>query len=181
MKQTPSPTTYGLMAEFEDPTDLVNAAHRAYEEGYRKMDAYSPFPIEELSEAIGFHHTKLPLIVLCGGIFGCVGGFFLQYWIAAVDYPINVGGRPFFSWPAFIPPTFEMTILFAALFAVLGMLALNGLPEPYHPVFNVSRFALASRNRFFLCIEATDPKFDLDKTRRFLETLTPRNVSEVEP
>jgi Alternative complex III, ActD subunit len=175
------PGTYGLMAEFEDATDLINAAHRAYEDGYRKMDAYSPYPIEELAEAIGFHHTKLPIIVLFGGLCGCIGGFLLQYWIAVIDYPINVGGKPFFSWPAFIPPTFEMTILFAALSAVLGMLALNGLPEPYHPVFNVSRFALASRNRFFLCIESTDPKFDIDKTRRFLETLTPRNVSEVEP
>jgi hypothetical protein len=181
MKQKVEPSTHGLMAEFDNPTDLVNAAHRAYEEGFRKMDAYSPFPIEELSEAIGFHRSKLPIIVFCGGLFGCIGGFLLQYWIAVVDYPINVGNRPFFSWPAFIVPTFEMTILFAALSAVLGMLALNGLPEPYHPVFNVSRFALATRNRFFLCIEATDPKFDPDKTRRFLESLTPRNVSEVEP
>jgi ActD protein len=177
----PEPAIYGLMAEFDDPTALVSAAHRTYDEGYRRMDAYSPFPIEELSEAVGFHHTKLPVIVLCGGLFGCIGGFLLQYWIAVVDYPINVGGRPFFSWPAFIVPTFEMTILFAALSAVLGMLALNGLPEPYHPVFNVSRFALASRNRFFLCIEATDPKFDMDQTRHFLETLTPRSISEVEP
>lgn len=171
---------YGLMAEFEDPTALVNAAHRAYEEGYRRMDAYSPFPIEELSEAIGFHHSRLPIIVFFGGLFGCLAGFAMQYWISVVDYPINVGGKPTYSWPSFIPPTFEMTILFAALAAVLGMLALNGLPEPYHPVFNVKRFALATRDRFFLCIEAIDPKFDLDHTRRFLETLTPRNVSEVD-
>ncbi len=171
---------YGLMAEFEDPTALVQAAHRAYEEGYRRMDAYSPFPIEELSEAIGFHHSKLPVLVFLGGLFGCLAGFGLQYWVSVIEYPINVGGKPAYSWPSFIPPTFETTILFAALTAVLGMLALNGLPEPYHPVFNVSRFALATRNRFFLCIEAIDPKFDLDKTRRFLETLTPRNVSEVD-
>ena len=171
---------YGLMAEFEDPTALVTAARRAYEEGYRRMDAYSPFPIEELSEAIGFHHSRLPIIVFLGGLFGCVAGFAMQYWISVIDYPINVGGKPTYSWPSFIPPTFEMTILFAALSAVLGMLALNGLPEPYHPVFNVSRFALATRNRFFLCIEAIDPKFDLDHTKRFLETLTPRNVTEVD-
>jgi hypothetical protein len=171
---------YGLMAEFEDPTALVTAAHRAYEEGYRRMDAYSPFPIEELSEAIGFHHTRLPAIVFFGGLFGCLAGFGLQYWVSVIDYPLNVGGKPTYSWPSFIPPTFEMTILFAALAAVLGMLALNGLPEPYHPVFNVNRFALATRNRFFLCIEAIDPKFDLEGTRRFLETLTPRNVSEVD-
>jgi len=171
---------YGLMAEFEDPTALVAASRRAYEEGYRRMDAYSPFPIEELSEAIGFHHTKLPVIVFLGGVFGCLAGFGLQYWISVIEYPLNVGGKPTYSWPSFIPPTFEMTILFAALSAVLGMLALNGLPEPYHPVFNVSRFALATRNRFFLCIEAIDPKFDLEGTRRFLETLTPRNVSEVD-
>src|SRR5262250_488363 len=118
-KQIPEPTTYGLMAEFDDPTDLVKAAHHAYEEGYRKMDAYSPFPIEELSEAIGFHHTKLPIIVLCGGLFGCLGGFWLQYWVAVINYPINVGGRPLFSWPAFIVPTFETTILCAAISAVL--------------------------------------------------------------
>lgn len=171
---------YGLMAEFEDPTALVAASRRAYDEGYRRMDAYSPFPIEELSEAIGFHHTKLPIIVFLGGVFGCLAGFGLQYWISVIEYPLNVGGKPTYSWPSFIPPTFEMTILFAALSAVLGMLALNGLPEPYHPVFNVSRFALATRNRFFLCIEAIDPKFDLEGTRRFLETLTPRNVSEVD-
>ncbi len=172
---------YGLMAEFEDPTSLVEATHKAYEEGYRKMDAYSPFPIEELSEAVGFHHTHLPLIVLIGGIIGCVGGFLMQYYISVIDYPINVGGRPFYSWPSFIPVTFETTILVAALSAVFGMLALNGLPEPYHPVFNVQRFALATRNRFFLCIEATDPKFDPEMTRRFLERLHAREVSEVEP
>jgi hypothetical protein len=171
---------YGLMAEFDEPGALVSAARKAYAEGYRQMDAYSPFPIEELSEAIGFHHTKLPLLVLIGGILGCLGGYFLQYYTSVIDFPINVGGRPYHSWPAFIPVTFETTVLMAALTAVLGMLALNGLPQPYHPVFNVPRFALASRDRFFLCIESHDPKFDRDRTWRFLDTLQPHGVSEVE-
>jgi hypothetical protein len=167
------------MAEFDDPNALVAATRRAHAEGYRRMDAYSPFPIEELHDALGEHHSRLPLIVLVGGLCGGIGGYALQYWVSAIAYPINVGGRPFHSWPAFIPVTFECTILVAALSAVLGMLALNGLPMPYHPVFNVPRFALASRNRFFLCIEAKDRKFDLETTRRFLETLEPREVSTV--
>jgi hypothetical protein len=170
---------YGLMAEFDDPNALVAATVRAHREGYRRMDAYSPFPIEELHEALGRHHTRLPLVVLIGGLFGCLGGYALQYWVSAIAYPLNVGGRPFHSWPSFIPVTFECTILVAALSAVLGMLGLNGLPMPYHPVFNVPRFALASRNRFFLCIEARDHKFDLETTRHFLETLNPREVTTV--
>jgi hypothetical protein len=176
---TPRPTLYGLMAEFDNPTELVAAAHAARRAGYKRMDAYSPIPIEELHEAIGFHHTKLPLIVLIGGILGGLAGYGLQYWAAAIEYPLNVGGRPFNSWPAFIPITFELTILGAALSAVFGMLALNGLPMPYHPVFNAPRFALASRNRFFLCIESRDTKFEREETQRFLETLDPRGVSEV--
>jgi hypothetical protein len=167
------------MAEFDDPNALVAAAHRARREGYRRMDAYSPFPIEELHEALGLHHTRLPFVVLIGGLLGCVGGYGLQYWISAISFPLNVGGKPYHSWPAFVPVTFECTILAAALSAVLGMLALNGLPMPYHPVFNVPRFALASRNRFFLCIEAKDPKFQIEDTRAFLETLGPREVSTV--
>jgi hypothetical protein len=171
---------YGLMAEFSDPTELVAGARSAREAGYRVMDAYSPMPIEGLHDALGEGPSKLPLIVLIGGLVGGISGYTLEWWASTVAYPLNVGGRPLHSWPAFIPVTFECTILVAALAAVLGMLALNGLPEPYHPVFNVSRFALASRNRFFLCIEAADPKFDLDATRAFLETLTPKEVTTVE-
>lgn len=175
------PSIYGLMAEFDNANDLVAAARRAYEDGYRRMDAYSPFPIEGLAEAIGCHHTRVPLIVLIGGIVGCLSGYLMQYYISAISYPINVGGRPLHSWPAFIPVTFEMTVLVAALSAVLGMLALNGLPMPYHPVFNVPRFVLATRDRFFLCIEARDPKFERDATMSFLKSLTPREVTYVEP
>ena len=181
MSVTPKPPSpvWGLIAEFEDPTALVAATRRAHQAGYRRMDAYSPFPIEELHDALGAHHTRLPLVVLLGGLCGGFGGFGLQYWASAIAYPLNVAGKPLHSWPAFIPVTFECTILGAALSAVLGMLALNGLPMPYHPVFNVPRFALASRNRFFLCIEATDPKFDVEDTRRFLETLRPMEVTTV--
>ena len=171
---------YGVMGEFDDPTAIVHAARSAHEAGYRKMDAYSPFPIEELTEAIGFHHTRLPLIVLIGGLLGCIGGFSLCYWVATTAYPLNIGGRPLNSWPAFIPVTFECTILLAALAAVLGMLALNGLPEPYHPVFNVPSFEQASRNKFFLLIEAKDPKFDQQATEDFLRNLGAREVSSVE-
>lgn len=174
-----TPSMHGLMAEFESPNALVAATTRARLEGYRRMDAYSPYPIEELHEALGAHHTRLPLIVLAGGFVGCIGGYTLQLWASTVAYPLNVGGRPLHSWPAFIPITFECTILVAALSAVLGMLAMNGLPMPYHPVFNVSRFALASRNRFFLCVEARDTKFDPEETRRFLESLGAREVSTV--
>src|SRR5258706_1152907 len=172
-----SSVIHGVMAEFDDPSSLVAATERAHHEGYRCMDAYSPFPIEELHEAIGGHHTRLPLIVLIGGLIGCIGGFALQYWASTIAYPVNVAGKPLNSWPAFIPVTFECTILVAALSAVLGMLALNGLPQPYHPVFNLPRFALASRNRFFLCIESPDPKFDLEAPRGFRATLSPRAVS----
>jgi hypothetical protein len=172
---------YGLMAEFHEPADLVEAAERAHVEGYRRLDAYSPYPIEALTEALHMHRSRLPLLVLSGGILGALAGFGLQYWTSVIDYPLNIGGKPLNSWPAFIAPTFETTILFAALTAVLGMLALNGLPEPYHPVFNVPSFAMASRDRFFLCIESADPRFDRDGTRRFLASLPGvTGVSEVE-
>jgi hypothetical protein len=170
---------YGLMAEFETPTDIVSAAKRTHEAGYRKIDAYSPFPIEELAEAIGFHRDTVALVTLIGGLLGMFGGYFMQYWIHVIHYPTNVGGRPFNSWPAFIVVTFELTILCAGLAAVFGMLALNGLPMPYHPVFNVPRFAFATKDRFFLIIFSSDRKYDPAETRRFLESLAPRSVSEV--
>jgi len=172
-------TIYGMMAEFDSARDLVAAARRTREEGYHKIDAYSPFPVEGLAEEIGFRKNSVPLVVLIGGLLGCMSGYALQYWISAVSYPINVGGRPYNSWPAFIVVTFEMTILFAGLAAVLGMLALNGLPMPYHPVFNVPRFAFATRDRFFLIIFSSDAKYDAVATRAFLETLGPRSISEV--
>jgi hypothetical protein len=171
---------YGLMAEFRTAEQLLEAAHRTHAAGYTRVDAFSPFPIEGLAEAIGFRHTKLPLVVLLGGIAGGISGYSLQYYAAVVSYPINVGGRGLNSWPAFIPITFELTILFAAASAVFGMLIMDGLPTPYHPVFNVPRFALASRDRFFLCIKARDKKFDLEKTRAFMEGLNPREVNTVE-
>ena len=148
---------YGLMAEFDNPSALVAAAREAHAAGYRRMDAYTPFPVEELNEALGLGHTGVAALVLIGGITGALVGYLMQYYIAVIDYPLNIGGRPLHSWPAFVPVTFELTILCAGLFAVLGMLALNGLPMPHHPVFNAPRFALASRDRFFLCIEAADP------------------------
>ena len=172
---------YGVMAEFEDPTAVVEAARAAHAAGYRRMDAFSPYPIEELTDALGIKHSRLPLVVLIGGLVGCFGGYLLCYWVSASAYPLNIGGRPLHSWPAFIPVTFECTILLAALAAVFGMLALNGLPQPYHPVFNVERFALASRNTFFLCIEARDPNFDRVRTREFLSELEgAKEVTDVE-
>ena len=175
------PPIYGLLAQYTDPESLVRAAQSAYEAGYRKMDAYSPMPVEGLAEAIGFTHNRMPLIVLVGGLLGAATAYTMMYYSAVHHYPFNIGGRPFHSAPAFVPITFELTILFAAFAAVLGMLGLNGLPMPYHPVFNAPGFAMASRNRFFLCIEAADPKFDLDRTRQFLESLGPKSVVEVEP
>lgn len=171
---------YGIIAEFESAEELLHAAKRAREAGYTQMDAYSPFPVHGLSEAIGFEDHKVPWTVFLAGVAGAIAGFSLQYYISVVDYPLNVGGRPFLSWPSFIPVTFETTVLFAAFGAFIGMLAFNGLPQPYHPVFNAPRFERASQDRFFLCIEAKDPLFDRTKTRQFLENLGARLVSEVE-
>ena len=171
---------YGLMAEFGSAHELVRATERTRQAGYREFDAYAPFPVEGLPEALGFTWTGVPLITLIGGLIGCSGGFFLQWWPNVIGYPLNIGGKPWNSWPMFIPITFELTILFAALFCVFGLLALNGFPAPYHPLFNVSRFARrASSDLFFLCIEASDPQFDLERTRAFLAELNPREVSEV--
>jgi ActD protein len=176
MKTTP---IYGIMAEFDSASDLVAAARKTHEAGYRKIDAYSPFPVEELAEAIGFHKNRVPLVTLIGAMIGGISGYLMQYWIAAVTYPVNIGGRPYHSWPAFIVVTFEMTILFGGIAAVLGMLALNGLPMPYHPVFNVPRFAMATKDRFFLIVFSTDPKYDRTGTRQFMESFRPRSISEV--
>lgn len=173
------PPIYGLIAEFDTPTEIVTAARKAYAEGYRKMDAYSPFPVEGLSEAVGFHKDSVALICLIGGLLGAATAYVLQYWINVSSYPLNVGGRPFHAWPAFIIVTFEMTVLFGGLSAAFGMLAMNGLPLPYHPVFNVPSFAGASRDKFFLCIEAADPQFDVEGTYRFLSSLDAKVITEV--
>ncbi len=170
---------YGLVAEFDSAQALVVAAEKARDAGYQKMDGYSPFPIEGLMDALGHKANILPLLVLIGGVVGGLIGYSLQYYTSIYSYPLNVGGRPYNSWPMFIPVTFECTILGAALTAVFGMLGLNGLPEPYHPLFHVERFALASRDRFFLAIRAVDPKFDLIQTRKFLESLGAKEVTEV--
>lgn len=173
-------TKHGLLAEFEKPDDLLAAARRTYAEGYRRLDAYSPLPIHGLAAAIGFPQTNLPIATFVCGLIGGLCGYGLQYWVHVVEYPINVGGRPFHSGLMFIPVTFELTILFAALGTVFGLMLLNRLPEPYHPLFNVPSFARASQDRFFLCIEASDPRFDLTSTRTFLQGLGPLAVSEVE-
>jgi hypothetical protein len=173
------PPIYGLMAEFDSPEELVRATQHARDQGYRKMDAYSPFPIEDLGDILQARDWTIPMIVLAGGIAGAVAGYGLQYWTMGVDYPVDIGGRPLNSIPAFMPVTFEMTILVSVLAAVLGMLALNGLPMPYHPVFNVPAFIRASQDKFFLLIEARDRLFDYDTTRAFLAGLGPREVNDV--
>jgi hypothetical protein len=177
----PTTTLHGLLAEFETPKALVAATEQARLHGYRSMDAYTPIPIEELGEALGLRRTRLPRLVLAGGILGGLAGYGLAYWTQVIAYPMNIGGRPLNSWPHYIPVTFETTVLGAALTAFVGMWMLNGLPQPYHPVFNAPSFARASLDRFFLCIEATDPRFDRHATRKFLESLHPVGVTEVAP
>ncbi len=182
MEHTPArPALYGVMAEFDDPTSLVEATRRTYDAGYRVFDSFSPFPIHETFEAMHIEDRRVPLLVLGGGITGLVAGLGLQVWVSAVAYPLNIGGRPYLSWPMFVPVTFELTILFAALAAVFGMFILNGLPMPYHPVFNVARFVEhASQDKFFLAIEVTDPKFNHEETRTFLQGLGAREINDVE-
>ncbi|MEP7097281.1 MAG: DUF3341 domain-containing protein [Dokdonella sp.] len=179
MNPQPILPAYGLIAEFADDRALVDAAKRAHAEGYRNIDAYAPFSVEGLSEALGFRKDRVALIALLGGVLGGASVYFLQWYTAVIDYPINSGGRPLHSWPAFIPATFEMTVLGAALAAFFGMLILNGLPKLYHPIFNAPGFDLASRDRFFLCIESRDPRFEMQETRQFLERLAPLKVAEI--
>ena len=170
---------YGIMAEFDSATDVVDAANRLRLAGYTKTDAFSPFPLHEIDEALGIKRSILPVLVFCGGIIGLLSGLGLQVFVHYIDYPLNVGGRPYLSWPSFVPPAYELTILLAGFTAVFGMLFLNGLPSPYHPVFNVPRFALASREKFFLIIEAKDPKFVYDDVRKVMESLGPQEVFDV--
>jgi hypothetical protein len=171
---------WGLMAEFEDHEQLLEAAKQAYAAGYRQMDAYSPFPVEGLAEALGHYYTPVPLVTLVGGMLGGLGGYFMEWYSMGKIYPLNVGGRPYNSWPNFIPVTFELTVLIACLSAFVGMLVMNRLPQLNHPVFNVPEFGRASIDLFFLCIETGDPKFEVSETRRFLMSLKPTRVSEVE-
>jgi len=173
------PAIHGAMAEFDTPEELMGACERAYAEGYRKMDAYAPMPVEGLAEAIGFRRNNVALAVLIGGICGVTGGYGLLYWITVIAYPHNVGGRPLHSWPSYIPITFECMILLSALTALVSMLAMNGLPKPYHPVFNVPAFDRASIDKFFLCIESSDPKFRTDDTVEFLRETGAREVTVV--
>ena len=175
-----SEAAYGLLLEFDSAEALLDATRRAHAHGMRELEAYSPFPIEGLAEALGTSRNRVPLLVLVGGILGAVFGYFIQYYSAVIDYPINVGGRPYHSWPAFIPVAVELIILGAALAGVIGTLVLNGLPRFHHPVFNAARFERASRDRFFLCVKAIDPRYTEQDTRRFLEELRPLAISEVE-
>ena len=175
------PGLYGLMAEFDTAEGIVRASRAVHEAGYRRLDAYTPYPMEEVLDALHLHETHVPKVVLAGGIVGLLFGFGLQYYCQVISYPLNIGGRPIASWLPWVVPSFETTVLFSAFAAVLGVLGLSGLPQPYHPVFNVPGFALASRDRFFLCIEADDPKFELDATRKLLRSLGPVEVSEVQP
>lgn len=170
---------YGILAEFDTATDMVDAATKVRDAGYTKTDAFSPFPLHEIDEALGIKRSILPYLIFAGGVTGLLSGLGLVYFVHVIDYPIIVGGRPHFSLPSFIPPMYELTILLAAAVAVFGMLFLNGLPAPYHPLFNVPRFALATREKFFLVIEASDPNYDYEKTKSFMESLNPQEVFDV--
>jgi hypothetical protein len=171
---------YGLMAAFKDHEALLEAAHRTRADGYRRIDAYTPFPVEGLADALGYEEKTVPLLFLVGGIIGGLGGYFMQWYAMSVDYPLRIGGKPLNSWPMFVPITFELTVLISALCGFFGTLALCGFPQPYHPVFNVAEFRRrASRDGFFLCVEAADPKFDLGRTRKFLEQFRPYIIEEV--
>jgi hypothetical protein len=171
--------SFGLLAEFVEPDALVTAARQVYDKGYRDFEAYAPMPVAGLSEAVGFPRSRMPLVVLVGGVVGCLAGYAMQYFISVVDYPLNIGGRPLNSWPSFVPVIFEMTVLFGALAAVLGMLAMNGLPRPHHPLFGVPQFDRATQDRFFLCIRRTDPLYHQRTTRDFLQRLGARGVVDV--
>jgi hypothetical protein len=171
---------YGFLAEFADPEALKKCVGRARQEGFQCIDAYTPFPVEGLSEELGIHRSAVPLIVLTGGLIGGLSGAFMQWYTSVFDYPLNIGGRPFNSWPSFVVITFELTILFAGLSGALGMLALNDLPKPHHSLFNEPHFDRATQDRFFFCIEATDPKFDTDATWQFLESLKPEGLYAVQ-
>ena len=173
------PTEFGLLAEFKSAHELAHATRRAREAGYSRIEAYSPYPSDELEEAMALKRSPVPLLVLGGGLAGLIGGFLLQYWASVIEYPMNVGGRPLNSWPAFIPVTFETTVLLAVLTAVGSVLLLSLLPHPYHPVFNVPEFVRASQDRFFLAVDARDPKYDPDMTRRFMSTLQASEVYNV--
>jgi hypothetical protein len=172
--------TYAIVGEFDDPETLVEAAAKARAEGYRKVEAYTPFPVHGLSDALEVTDSNVFIITFIGGVLGFLGGCALQAFTSAVDYPMNIGGRPYYSWVSFIPPAYELTILFASIGAVVGMLAMNGLPLPYHPVFNVPAFARASQDKFFLAIEAADPKFDAVSTQQFLSSLHARQVVHID-
>jgi len=177
---SPTSPLYGLMAEFDSPADLLSAAKQATSAGYTKTDAFSPFPIHGMGDALNFHDRRLSLFVLCAGIVGACAGYGLDYWTQVSAFPMNIGGRPYFSWVSFIPPAFETTILFASFTAGISMIVMNGLPRPYHPVFNAPRFERATQDKFFLVIEADDPKFNLEQTRAFLGGLHAREVVAVE-
>ena len=172
---------YGLLAEFNTPSELVHATEAAHAAGFRRMECYTPYPVEEAAVALRFHKNRVPLLTLLGGLMGVTTAFLMETWIAVWSYPLNIGGRPLFSWPAFIIPAYEWTILFAGLSAAFGMIALNGLPQLYHPVFNAPNFRDgATTDKFFLCLEAADPQFSIMETRAFLEQFSPASVVEVE-